>query len=270
MKFISPSLNIQTEISNSISSAFKTSFAPSGIPINICYPKYDAHYTSPIALAISNQLGINALQIAEAIAKECSQNPKIASQWQIKVFGKGWLNIFLSEQYMLSNVKILEHLQINGIDYFQGFWGKNHIAMDSSTTSAEPIQQYAYARCCALIRLAYKENLLPNQHQSEIIDSSSTTNQGFTDQQEISLYMQNLAIAELLDAENKIFLAPNTPQFRSKLSRSLAISFLEFYDHCRIFGVNREIALRRLSLIRITQKLILAVAPHETSYSMYL
>jgi arginyl-tRNA synthetase len=269
VKFISPSLNIQTEISNSIDLVFQTSLAPSEIPINICYPKYDAHYTSPIALAISNQLGIDALSIAEAIVKQCSQNHQIASPWQIKVFGKGWLNICLSEQYMLSNIKILEDLIIEGIEYFQGFWVKSHIAMNDSKLP-EPIKQYAYARCCALIRLAYRENLIPYEYQSEIINSSITTNQKFTDPHEISLYMRNLAIVEFLDLDNKISLVPNTPKFRSKLSRSLATSFLEFYDQCRIFGINREIAFKRLSLIRITQKLMLAIAPSEINYYMYL
>jgi len=269
VKFISPSLNIQTEISNSIYLAFQTSLTPSEIPINICYPKYDAHYTSPIALAISNKLSVDALHIAEAIVKKCSQNPQIAAQWQIKVFGKGWLNICLSEQYMLSNIKILEDFLIEGIEYFQGFWVKSHIAMNDSKLP-EPIQQYAYARCCALIRLAYRENLIPYEYQSEIINSPTTPNQRFTDPHEISLYMQNLAIVEFLDLDNKISLVPITLKFRSKLSRSLAISFLEFYDQCRIFGVNREIALKRLSLVRITQKLMLAIAPSEINYYMYL
>ena len=83
---------------------------------------------------------------------------------------------------------------------------------------------------------------------------------------EIGLLMQNLAIAAYLESEN----STSSNKSRTKLSRSLAESFLQFYDHCRIFGVNREVALRRLLLIRITQKLLLAIAPPEINYAMYL
>lgn len=266
MKFISPSLNIQTAIANVINSAFKTSLDPREISLSICYPKYAAHYTSAIALAISQRLGINSLKIAEAIAQACSQNPEISSQWQLQAFGKGWLNIVLSDRYIFTNLLALESWQPYGMNYERGFW-QNSSSTDCPTQSPEPILQYAYARCCALRRLAYREKiLLP----SALIDSSVISNAIFTEPSEIGLYMQNLAIADFLDREQSHYLISDHMPSRQQLSRSLAKSFLDFYDRCRIFGVNRDIALRRLLLIGITQKLLLAIAPTDINYPMYL
>ncbi len=251
MKFISPSQTIQIAIANIISLAFDTSLDPSKILIDVCYPKYDAHYTSAISLSISNQLGISALKIAEEIVKACSQNLKISLQWQIRALGKGWLNIFLSEQFMSENLFALNDWQPDPID----------ILISPSIKSSDPICQYAYARCCALIRLAH---LLPDV---DLEHSRTTKVLDFIEPAEISLLMQQFEIASLLENSKNLEKANLN---RYKLSRSLAEIFLQFYDRCRIFGVSHEIAYRRLLLIRITQKLLTAIAPPEINYAMYL
>ena len=245
MKFVSPSQIIQIAIANIINSGFEISLVPSEVLINVCYPKYDAHYTSAIALAISHQLGIEAVEIAEAIAQTCSQNLEISSQWQTKTFGKGWLNIVLSEQFVFENLYALE------------IWlpDTSDIAINPSSKSPEPMVQYAYARCCALIRMA--------QSHSKIIGCTSTI-LGEMEPAEISLLIQQFAIASSIENENISSLK------REKLSQVLAEVFLQFYDHCRIFGVPSKIADRRLLLIRITRKLLLAIAPPEINYATYL
>ena len=92
--FKSPSRIIQTAIAIAISSEFQLVVDPKEISLEICYPKYGVHYSSAIALAISNRLGIEALQIAEKIIENCSQ-PEIFAQWQIRSADKGLLNICL-------------------------------------------------------------------------------------------------------------------------------------------------------------------------------
>lgn len=253
-------------IADAIKAIFQTAIAPKEISITACYPKYAAHYTSAIALAISQRLNAKAINIAEAITQTCSQNPEISSQWQLHAFGKGWLNVVLSDQYIFTNLLALESWQPYGMNYDQGFWQNNRIS-NHTMSAPVPVLQYAYARCCALIRLAYRENLLL---PSILIDSSIITNAIFTESSEISLYLQNLAIAEFLDREQEDSLVSDHALSRSQLSQELAKSFLDFYDHCRIFGVNRDIALRRLLLIRITQKLLLAIGPTDINYTMHL
>ncbi len=266
MKFTSPSQVIQTAIADAINAKFQTVIAPREISINACYPKYAAHYTSAIALAISQRLNTKAINVAEEIVQTCSQNPEISSQWQLQAFGKGLLNMVLSDQYIFTNLLALQSWQPYGMNYNQGFW-QNNRSSNHTTSSPAPVLQYAYARCCALMRLAYRENLLL---PSVLLDSSIIINAIFTESLEISLYMQNLAIADFLDREQEHSLVSDNNLSRSKLSQALAKSFLDFYDHCRIFGVDRDIALRRLLLIRITQKLLLAIAPTDISDSMYL
>ena len=251
MKFISPSQTIQIAIANIINSAFDISLDPSEILVDVCYPKYDAHYTSAISLSISNQLGISALKIAEEIVKACSQNLELSSQWQIRALGKGWLNILLSEQFISENLFALNDWQPDPID----------ISINPSINSPDPICQYAYARCCALIRLAH---LLPDV---DLEHSRTTKVLDFIEPAEISLLMQQFEIASLLENSKNLEKANLN---RYKLSRSLAEIFLQFYDRCRIFGVSHEIAYRRLLLIRITQKLLSAIAPPEINYAVYL
>ncbi|MBD2317458.1 DALR anticodon-binding domain-containing protein [Phormidium tenue] len=265
MNFISPSRIIQITIADAINLVFGTLLTPKEISLEVGYPKYEAHYTSSIALAIANRLNLSPFQIAEAIALTCSQNPEITSQWQIQALGKGWLNIILSEQYIAESLLALEQWQIKGITNYEGFWQKSDISIDFTNKLLDPIVQYAYARCCALIRLAKLfDGAASPRHQKSGSDFMAQSLH--LEPAEIGLLMQNLAIAAYLESENSV----SSNKSRTRLSRSLAESFLQFYDCCRIFGVDRAIAVRRLLLIRITQKLLLAIAPPELNYSMYL
>jgi len=263
VNFISPSRIIQITIADAINLVFGTLVAPKEISLEVGYPKYEAHYTSTIALAIANRLNLSPLKIAEAIALTCSQNPEITSQWQIQSLGKGWLNICLSEQYIAEILLALEQWQIEGLTNYEGLWKKSDISIDFTDKSLDPIVQYAYARCCALIRLAQQNNL--EMHVGAIHELPLHASLRL-EPAEIGLLMQNLAIAAYLESENSV----SSNKSRTKLSRSLADTFLRFYDCCRIFGVPREIAVRRLLLIRITQKLLLVIAPPQINYSMYL
>ena len=257
MKFISPSRTIQIAIALAIDSEFKLLLDPREIALEICYPKYEAHYTSAIALSLANRIQQNPVQIADAIAQTCSQNPEISAQSQIRAFGKGWLNIVFSEKYIAEILLFLEHLRIEGITKCNGFWQKCEIVLIPIRNSTE---QYVYARCCALMRLAQQLNVgaiheLPLHLIADL------------EPVEISLLMRSLAIADYLADENG---SPLNRQKKQKLSRSLAEAFLQFYDRCRIFGVPHEIAIKRLLLISITQKMLLAIAPSEINYAMYL
>jgi arginyl-tRNA synthetase len=257
MKFISPSRTLQIAIALAIDSEFKLLLDPREIALEICYPKYEAHYTSAIALSLANRLQRNPVQIADAIAQTCSQNPEISAQSQIRAIGKGWLNIVFREHYIAEILLFLEHLRIEGITNCNGFWQKCEIVLIPIGDSTE---QYVYARCCALMRLAQQLNVgaiheLPLHLIADL------------EPVEISLLMRSLAIADYLADENG---SPLNRQKKQKLSRSLAEAFLQFYDRCRIFGVPHEIAIKRLLLISITQKMLLAIAPPEINYAMYL
>jgi arginyl-tRNA synthetase len=227
------------------------------------------HYSSAIALAISNRLGIAAIQIAEKIIENCSRHSEIFTQWQIRASDKGLLNIYLNEKYLINSLDSLiswrldeEDFEISG-EHPPFFWQKREIYRNHPQQSPEPMQQYAHARCCALIRLM-EENSLPTETIRKIEP---------IEPEEVSLLLRNLAIADYLENEN---ILPATRQIdnrqisRQKLSRSLAEAFLEFYDRCRVFGVDRDAVQRRSLLIRVTQKFLVAIALPEINYAIYL
>jgi arginyl-tRNA synthetase len=216
------------------------------------------HYSSAIALAIANRVGIEASQIAERITRNCSQLEAF-TQWQIKSSPKGLLNIYLSEKYLGDSLHTLmswlldeEAFEISG--YHCPFWQKRDVSINHAEQSPEPMQQYAHARCCALIRLMEE-----NSRYTETISKIEPI-----EPEEVSLLLRNLAIADYLENENIL------PLNRQKLSRSLAEAFLQFYDRCRVFGVDRYAVQRRSLLIRVTQKFLVAIAIPEVNYAIYL
>jgi arginyl-tRNA synthetase len=272
MKFISPSRTIQMAIATAINAEYNLVLDPREIALEICYPKYGVHYTLAIALAIAHRVGIEASQIAEkiaekvtvAIAENRSQHSQIFAEWQIKAWDKGSLNIYLSERYLGDSLHTLmswrldeEVFEISG--EHRPLWQKREIYRNSAQQSPEPMQQYAHARCCALIRLMEKNSrYTENIRKIEPIEP-----------EEVSLLLRNLAIADYLENGN---ILPATRQInnRQKLSRSLAEAFLQFYDHCRIFGIDCYAVQRRLLLLRVTQKFLVAIAPPEINYAIYL
>jgi len=263
MKFISPSRTIQIAIAIAINSEYGLVLDPREITLEICYPKYGVHYSSAIALAISNRLGIAALQIAKKVIENCSQL-EIFAQWQIKSSVKGLLNIHLSNRYLDESLHTLMSWRLDEEDFeisvqHSPLWQKREISINPAYQTPEPMQQYAYARCCALIRLIEENSLL-----------TATINKiESIEPEEVSLLLRNLAIADYLENEN---ILPTTRQInnRQKLWRSLAQAFLEFYDRCRVFGVDRDAVQRRFLLIRVTQKFLVAIAPAEVNYAIYL
>ncbi|MEI6331500.1 MAG: DALR anticodon-binding domain-containing protein [Pseudanabaena sp.] len=259
---IGKSVNIQNAIATAINAEYKLVLDPREITLEICYPKYAVHYSSAIALAISNRLGIEAFQIAEKIRENCSQ-PEILAQWQIKSSVKGLLNIRLSDKHLDDSLHTLMSWQL-AEEFFEissepTLWQKREIYRNHPQQSPEPMQQYAHARCCVLIRLMEE-----NSRYTETIIKIEPI-----EPEEVSLLLRNLAIADYLENEN---ILPTTRQInnRQKLSRSLAEAFLQFYDRCRVFGVDRYAVQRRFLLIRVTQKFLVAIAPPEVNYAIYL
>lgn len=234
---------------------------PDQIRIDIAESHYAAHFSSSIAIAIAPQLHLEPLVIAERITEAC-QNP------QMQAVGKGWLNLTLQEDFILENLHQLLIWQPDYLTQQRNLWRRNDLGTNSGLAPVIE-HEYAYARCCALIRLATREKL-------DVFRLVNTQKFSFppdyVDLAELELCLAILAIADdvLTDCQN---LSPVTSKsaklWRSRHAR-LSNKFLKFYDHCPIFGVSQAIALRRLILISITQKLFLAIAPADIDYAPYL
>lgn len=236
--------------------------APEQVRIDLAERHYAAHFSSPIAIAIAPQLRLNPLEIATKIAQSCRPNSQM-QQWQIQAVGKGWLNITLAEDFILENLQQLLIWQPEHLVKQDNLWRRQDIA-----TTIE--HDYAYARCCALIRLATREN----RESLDLLTfpNSQTTSQAISfppdhvDPAELELCLEILAIADYLLTNSQNLPPEKRKQFKTSLSRK----FRQFYDRCRIFGVSSAMVKRRLLLIAITQKLFLAIAPDAVDYAPYL
>ena len=224
------------------------------ISLEMCHPKYEAHFTSAIALTLAGSLKLDALQIAEAIALTCSQRTEVSSQWQIQALGKGWLNIFLQHEYLAKALRDLSLLPISEVN--------------AGAERPEPRLQYVYARCCALLRLAIDYQDFSNDKgcMPQFKDCLEPV--------ELILVLRNLAIADYL-ADYLKYGGNNVShksreKLRKNLLRSLATDFLSFYDQCRIFGVSHNIAYRRILIIETTRKMVLRLSAPEIAYAEYL
>ncbi|PZU94912.1 MAG: hypothetical protein DCE90_13915 [Pseudanabaena sp.] len=228
------------------------------ISFEIGYPKYRAHFTTTIALTLAGYLKLDALQIAKAIATSVEKalfdnaaSPPI-TQWQIQAVGKGWLNISLQDEYLANALFDLSHQST-----FESTASPQPQKL-ADTESPELRLQYVYARCCALLRLA-------TSYQDFSKDKICLPQFEDCLQPEISLLLRNLAIADYL-GNNDV----TGKKLSKNLLRSLTTDFLNFYDHCRIFSVNADIAYRRILVIEVTRKMILRLSDPEIVYAEYL
>ncbi len=241
---------------------------PAQIRITIAEPHYAAHFSSAIAIAIAPQLRLDPVIIAEQVVQFCqNQTDAEARGWQMRAVGKGWLNLILEEVFILEALQQLALWQPEHLIKQGNFWRRNDLGANSIL---QPVTEYAYARCCALIRLAQKENL-------DFWASSSIQEPfvlyDYVDIAELELCIEILAIADELFVKHLTdYPEPQKipPLQHRKLKTKLSTKFLRFYDRCRILGVSPATARRRLLLITITQKLFLAIAPVAVDYAEYL
>jgi len=204
------------------------------IAIESCYPKYSAHYACNVALVLARKLEIEPLGLGQRLCPDLSADPRFT----VSVAANGWLNFRLSDAFLaeclygLVNLPVVDRTVIKPQQNFSGY----------------TYVQYAYARCHALLRMATKSELVGDwqllDREGKLLLRSTA---------ELGLAVQCLSIGDEIALCSGKGL---TKKLEIKLCRDLATSFLEFYDRCRIFGVNREVSIARIGLISIGQKLI--------------
>ncbi|CAN1210972.1 hypothetical protein TUMEXPCC7403_12285 [Tumidithrix helvetica PCC 7403] len=219
---------------------------PAQLLVKAGYPKYSSdatcHYTTSVSLSLGNLCQLDPLIIANRLNGRLDAIAD--SQFTAKVSEKGWLNFELSDRFLIDCLAALYDWQPD-----------SHI----NTNYEAPWEvQYAYTRCCALLRLAEREGLLRDR-QIPFRWQPFEPKQKFLFQEpvEIQLVMAQLAIADRLTHASASISAPMT----LKLCEALAKSFLSFYDAYRIFGVSQNQAVIRVSLLCLTQKLLIFLAP---------
>jgi arginyl-tRNA synthetase len=210
------------------------------IPLKFCHPRYECDYTSALPYELSSYLEKPPHEIAQILYSHIPSHPELA----IAITAEGMFNFTLAPTYIQ---ECLEALLIKDLDL--GFMPTPYNFPLYTHT------QYAYARCCAILRLAEERSILKLAN-------------GYTKKSK-SLQINLLAIAESL------------PQLPSSSSNSQIISsqiirqcqhlttlFLEFYNHTPTLEIINEAS--HLLSIHGTKKLIYTLAAGYIVLPSYL
>lgn len=235
------------------------------IPVNLIKNGYPVKYGSAIALKLARFLNQSPLDIADSIVGSLdnldptpSSSDGICRQdFIVKIIPSGLLELTLRDQgvgtwldQMSQNPFPLPLLQ-TGLD---------------ATPNLFPVQ-YSHARCCSLLRLAHRDNIIQLE-DAELTPGVSfprfrtpqqipwLTTQGKLQLVHPSEYQLLTQMIEIVDSLEKA-LGVNRWE---KLAIQLSDRFQEFYRYCRIWGeVKRdtlELAQARLGLVWITRSLL--------------
>jgi arginyl-tRNA synthetase len=208
------------------------------ISVRFCYPNFGCHYTSAIAYQLSPKIKKTPLEIAQTIYSELPLNSKLA----IAIAGDGMINFTLTETYIRECLAVIDisDMSLN----FQP--QPQYFSMSTYT-------QYAYARCCSLLRFAELNPVKSQKIKTELLNSESTP--------ELALW--SIAIAEYIYQSHN-----QSNQNTIKHCQNLTVKFLEYSD--RNVNVNISNSEFHIQLIQITKKLLYILASGYINLPEYL
>jgi arginyl-tRNA synthetase len=226
------------------------------------YQSNNYHYTSPIAFSLAHQLGRSPLEIALDINRVIQKLN--GDRFAVAVGGEGWLNFQLSDRLIAESLYALSQAlnsdEIATLNHPQNFPGYTYV-------------QYAHARCCALLRLAQRQELMGNLHDFSWQLLDPIGNLYLRESVEMRLALCLVAIADEIALHLEQCLEDNSSahglryrleelerKVAIKLSKNLAANFLDFYAVCRIASADRDLSMARMGLVTTTQKVIAYLA----------
>ena len=225
-------------------------------------------YVSAIALQLSSVLKLPAMDIAHALAElVCHQTN--GQDFTVQVAPPGWIYLELTESYLAA---WLQHLTQAPLQLELSELGE--LRRKSNPKSKIELSlfavQYAHARCCSLLQLAHREELISlkstdSAHSSAlwlavtplpILWLNGEQKLCLCHSGEWGLINQLWAILDELYCPNPSRQPPNW----HKAALSLSQAFQTFYSYCRIWGEvksqNLPLAQARLGLVLITQSVL--------------
>ncbi len=208
-------------------------------------------YSSAIALKFAQQHAHCAIELAEQVARSIlAHTPAHRPDFGVEIAPTGWMTLQLTDR------AVADWLQLVLQPFLQSPQGDE----PSSGLSCFPAQ-YAHARCCSLLQLAYREgaigySLLEERHMTAIEPIP------WLDPECQTLRLRHPAerqlVSQLVNTVDAI--ATTHPQNYTKLALRLSQSFEEFYSQCRFLGtlptVNPRLAEVRIGLLGVTQILL--------------
>jgi hypothetical protein len=267
------------------------------IPIQRIQQRDRVCYGSAIALKLSQQQGLSASEVAHQITNALRQTIEpststephlsipikvhpwhkvelqILSNLIITVESRGWIYLTLADRGLAAWLQGL-------IDFTD--WGnlskqRNFIDFASIPTTLNPDQValpkalpkaidpfqilHSHARCCGLLRLGMRENLISLHYCDRPTQSPfSLTSSCFTPQTlQFQHATERLLIEQFIDSLDRLSTPSLSPLQHWRLAQNLSQAFYEFHANCPIFGASqtlRQLAQARLGLVFICQQLL--------------
>lgn len=235
------------------------------IPVNQIKNGYPVKYGSAIALKLARFLNQSPLDIADRIVGNLENFVPTASSpggiclqdFTLKIITPGLIEFTLSDRGVANWLE----------QVCQNLFPIPLLQKDAEITPHLFEVQYSHARCCSLLRLAHRENLitlkdidltprenfLSFQTDKQIPWLTSQGNLQFVHPSEYQLLTH---IIEIIDKFEESF----ERQRWEKIAHQFSDTFQQFYRQCQIWGeVKRytpELAQARLGLVLITRSLL--------------
>ena len=222
-------------------------------------------YVSAIALQLSSVLKLPAMDIAQALAElVCHQTN--GQDFTVQVAPPGWIYLELTESYLAA---WLQHLtqappELEPRELERKSNPKSKIELSLFAV------QYAHARCCSLLQLAHREELISlkstdSAHSSALwLAVTPLPIPWLNEEQKLCLcHWGEWGLIDQLCAILDELYCPyrsRQPTNWHKATLSLSQAFQTFYSYCRIWGEvksqNLPLAQARLGLVLITQSVL--------------
>jgi arginyl-tRNA synthetase len=225
-------------------------------------------YVSAIALQLSSVLKLPAMDIAHALAElVCHQTN--GQDFTVQVAPPGWIYLELTESYLAAWLQHLTQAPLQLEPREVGELRRKSNPKSKIELSLFAVQ-YAHARCCSLLQLAQREELISlkstdSAHSSALWLAVTPLPIPWLNQEqklclchsgEWGLINQLWAILDELYCPYPSRQPPNW----HKAALSLSQAFQTFYSYCRIWGEvksqNLPLAQARLGLVLITQSVL--------------
>lgn len=220
-------------------------------------------YISGVALQQKKSQNLHSMKFAQKIASCFSAN--YAQEVKVEIVPPGLIYLELTPQLLASWLQCFvsgtigcEIRNKSGNSYL--YWTKEFESSSSSFAL-----QYAYARCCSLIKLAAHEKLIELKKNNALVSPlwmivNPLPIPWLQDKQELRLVhpAERGLMSELIKAVDSLncSFVDKTVNWE-KTALGLSQSFENFWSNCRIWGElknnNRELAQARIGLIMVSR-----------------
>ena len=228
-------------------------------------------YKSAIALKLFPALQQPAIYIATQLAEYCReivslQGKKNVVDFEVEVISSGIIYLKLTD---LSIANWLSYLISIPLQSKKQKFQVNFDHQSAETTNLIPIQ-YTHARCCSLLRMGERDNLIalsattPENHSQFcfILSPKPIPWQKSNGKLQFLHHAEYELIAKIASTLDYIYCVSSTkkPINWEKVAHSLNTAFQTFYCQCRIWGKVKvetpNLAQARLALVLVTQALL--------------